>query len=53
MSSSSPTLGSSGAPHSPSPDPTKVLADANDVLAELWRANADFKLGGECVLLRA
>jgi hypothetical protein len=28
-----------------------VLSDANDVLAELWRANADFKLGGECVLL--
>ena len=28
----------------------KVLSDANDVLAELWRANADFKLNGEYVL---
>lgn len=28
----------------------KVLSDANDVLAEMWRANADFKLNGEWVL---
>ena len=28
----------------------KMLSDANDVLGEMWRANADFKLDGEYVL---